>query len=225
MSKHLERDLERLRLRIVELGSMVEKATNNVIRTIESFDLSVVDEIMSGEEKINETEVDIEEDCLKTLALHQPVAIDLRFLIVVLKVNNDLERMGDQIVNIAERVRFLADQDRITIDLEFRPMGRICNLMLHTALDALVRQDVRAAREVLEMDDELDALHARTYRQLQDEMSAHPEVIPAAVSCLTISSNLERIGDLATNIAEEIIFMEEGEVVRHQELSETSPAA
>ena len=217
--KHLERDMEKLRSQIVRLGGMVEKATVNAIKTLETFDLSIVDEIHRDEALINEMEVELEEECLKTLALHQPVAIDLRFLIVILKVNNDLERMGDQVVNIAERIAFLADKERVTIDLDFATMGGICTVMLHNALEALINQDVVVARKVLEMDDELNALHARTYRNLQEEMVRNPQIIVPAVSCLTISSNLERIGDLATNIAEEIIFMEEGEVVRHQEIA------
>jgi phosphate transport system protein len=214
--KHLERDMERLRNHIVKLGGMVEVATGNAIKTLETFDLSLVEEILADEDVINEMEVELEEECLKTLALHQPVAIDLRFLIVILKVNNDLERMGDQVVNIAERVAFLADKERVTIDLDFATMGGICTVMLHSALESLINQDVVVARSVLDMDNELNALHARTYRNLQDEMVKNPSIIIPAVSCLTISSNLERIGDLATNIAEEIIFMKEGEVVRHQ---------
>ncbi len=217
MSKHLERDLDKLRRQIVTLGSLVENVTRTVIESMGNFTSSNLDEIFEAEMRINEMEVEIEEDCLKTLALHQPVAIDLRFVIVVLKVNNDLERMGDQLVNIAERLEFLKDKDRLTIDLQFDKMGNICNNMLHSALDALVRQDARLARKVLDMDDELDAYHAWTYKALQQEMVNNSAIVMTAVSYLTISSNLERVGDLATNIAEEIIFMEEGEVVRHLE--------
>jgi phosphate transport system protein len=216
MSKHLERDIQRLRNHITKLGALVEQATNNAIKVLGTFDLTMVNQIVRDEEAINEMEVEIEEECLKTLALHQPVATDLRFLIVVLKVNNDLERMGDQVLNIAERIEFLADKERIGIDLDFETMGRICVVMLRCALDALVRQDAVAARKVLDMDSELNALHARTYVKLQNEMTSNPKIVESAVSCLTISSNLERLGDLATNIAEEIIFMEEGEIVRHQ---------
>ena len=159
----------------------------------------------------------IEEECLKILALHQPVAFDLRYIIVVLKVNNDLERMGDQAVNIAERVTALADMDRLVVDLDFATMGSICGKMVQRSIEALVRQDVVIAQKVLDMDDELDALHSRSYKTLQNVMKEDLSTIVPAISHLTISNNLERLGDLATNIAEEIIFMEEGEVVRHQE--------
>ncbi len=215
MSKHLERDMSRLNKHIMALGGLVEAATSNAINAIETYDLGLVDDIVRGEIDIDRMEVEIEEECLKTLALHQPVAIDLRFLVVILKVNNDLERMGDQVLNIAERIEFLVGQKRVGVDLNFSEMGNICIVMLRQSLDALVRRDVQTARQVLRMDDELNALHARTYQTLQQEMTNNPEIVVPAVSCLTISSNLERIGDLATNIAEDIIFMEEGEVVRH----------
>ena len=217
MSKHLEKDLVRLSDRISELGSLVFDSTVKCMVMLQNFDQMIADEILRTEDHINKTEVDIEEECLKVLALHQPVAGDLRFLIVVLKVNNDLERMGDQVVNIAERIKFLADKERVVADLDFTSMGEISSKMVNQAVSSLVRRDSASAREVLAMDDELDALHARSYRVLQEAMKQNPEIVTSAVSYLTISANLERLGDLATNIAEDIIFMEEGEVIRHQD--------
>lgn len=215
MSKHLERDLVGLSDMISDLGAMVVESTAKAIVMLQNFDLVIVDEILEAENRINEIEVEIEEECLKVMALHQPVAIDLRFIMVVLKVNNDLERMADQIVNIANRISFLVDQERVVVDLEFIKMGEISSRMVRHAVDALVNRDSLAAREVLKMDDELDALHAQSYAVLQDLMRQKPGMVAPAVSYLTISSNLERLGDLATNIAEEVIFMMEGEVVRH----------
>jgi phosphate transport system protein len=215
MSKHLEKDLVRLSDRISELGSMVVESTAHAIVMLQNFDLQLVDEIVQTEARINEMEVEIEEECLKVMALHQPVATDLRFLIVVLKVNNDLERMADQVLNIAERIRFLVSQERVVADLEFIRMGEISSKMVRQAMTALVNRDSAAARQVLAMDDELDTLHAQSFELLQAVMREKPKMVSPAVSYLTISSNLERIGDLATNIAEEIIFMMEGEVVRH----------
>ena len=217
MTKHLERDMVRLGDRLSELGSLVVAATDKSIVMLQNHDLVLAEEILKSEQRVNEMEVDIEEECLKVLALHQPVATDLRFLIVVLKVNNDLERMGDQAVNIAERVKFMADKERVTADLDIKQMGDISSKMVHKALSALVQRDAALAREVLTMDDDLDALHARTFNILSDVMRGNPNMVASATSCLTISANLERIGDLATNIAEEIIFMQEGEVVRHKE--------
>jgi len=217
MTKHFDRDLTRLSDKIFVLGNLVIDASDKSIAMLQNFDLVLADEILDAERQINKMEVEIEEECLKVLALHQPVATDLRFLITVLKVNNDLERMGDQVVNIAERVKFIADKERVVVDLDFRKMGQISSNMVHKALHALLQQDVETAREVLAMDDDLDALHALSFTLLEKVMEEHPEWIVPAVSYITISSNLERIGDLATNIAEDIIFMEEGEVIRHKD--------
>ena len=217
MTKHLERDLNQLSDQISDLGALVSESTSKCMVMLQTFDRGIAKEIVETEAEVNTTEVEIEEECLKVLALHQPVAGDLRFLIVVLKVNNDLERMGDQVVNIAERVSFLADKERVVADLDFVAMGDIASRMVNQSVKALVKRDSLMAREVLAMDDDLDAMHARTYRVIQDVMAGNPDIVIPAVSYLTISSNLERLGDLATNIAEEIIFMEEGEVIRHRE--------
>ena len=217
MTKHLERDLNQLSDQISDLGALVSESTSKCMVMLQTFDRGIAKEIVETEARVNTTEVEIEEECLKVLALHQPVAGDLRFLIVVLKVNNDLERMGDQVVNIAERVSFLADKERVVADLDFVAMGDIASRMVSQSVKALVKRDSLMAREVLAMDDDLDAMHARTYRVIQDVMAGNPDIVIPGVSYLTISSNLERLGDLATNIAEEIIFMEEGEVIRHRE--------
>lgn len=217
MTKHLERDLNQLSDQITDLGALISESTSKCMVMLQSFDQVIAKEIMEVEAEVNATEVEIEEECLKVLALHQPVAGDLRFLIVVLKVNNDLERMCDQVVNIAERVNFLVDKERVVADLDFVSMGEIASKMVSQSVNALVRRDPSMAREVLTMDDDLDAMHARTYKVIQEVMMENPSIVVPAVSYLTISSNLERLGDLATNIAEEIIFMEEGEVVRHRE--------
>ena len=217
MTKHLERDLNQLSNQISDLGALVAESTSKCMVMLQTFDRGIAKEIVETEAEVNTTEVEIEEECLKVLALHQPVAGDLRFLIVVLKVNNDLERMGDQVVNIAERVSFLADKERVVADLDFVAMGDLASRMVNQSVKALVKRDSSMAREVLAMDDDLDAMHARTYRVIQDVMAGKPDIVIPGVSYLTISSNLERLGDLATNIAEEIIFMEEGEVIRHRE--------
>ena len=215
MSKHLQRDIERLRKNILMLGTLVEEATDKSIKAITRTDEKMLDELFRGEERINQMEVDIEEECLKVLALHQPVATDLRFIVAVLKVNNDLERMGDQAINIADRIRHLIGKTPLTGLVDFAAMGEVARRMVHLSLEALVERDVDLARRVGEMDDELDDMHAGNYDIMQEAMAKDPAIIETAVSYLTISSNLERIGDLSTNIAEETIFMEEGDVVRH----------
>ncbi len=216
MSKHLDRDIVRLRDKVLELGRSVAEMIDKAIPMIQNYDRVLVAEIYEAETRINDMEVDIEEECLKILALHRPVAEELRFLIVVLKVNNDLERMGDQVVNVAERIEFIADKERVVADLKLTVMADLCARMVNDSIMALTQRDVVRAKEIVEMDDALDSLHASTYQQLQEVMHNRVASITPGLSLLTISSNLERIGDLATNIAEEIIFMEEGEIIRHK---------
>ena len=216
MTMHLQRDLEQLRKQLIHLGSRVETSTRKIVEAIVKRDPSDLVELEAAEEDINRLEVDIENECLKILALHQPVAGDLRFLIVVLKVNNDLERMGDQAVNLVERVQAIADAKPMPVTLPFDEMGEYVKRMVSLALEALLKSDTNVARQVLDMDDHVDELHASVFETLRAVMRDDPDSIPAAVSCITISTNLERMGDLATNIAEEVIFMEEGSVIRHE---------
>ncbi|MDA0273058.1 MAG: phosphate transport system regulatory protein PhoU, partial [Proteobacteria bacterium] len=161
MTKHFERDLIRLNEKISGLGTLVVESFAKSTVMLRNFDLSIADEILASEERVDEMEVEIENECLKLLALHQPVAADLRFLIVVLKVNNDLERMGDQVVNIAERVRVLKDQPRVVSDIDLVKMGEIGSRMARLAITALTMRDPDIARDVLSMDHELNILHAR----------------------------------------------------------------
>jgi phosphate transport system protein len=216
MTMHLQRDLDNLRKSILLLGAKVEENINHAIRLQLTRDLSTTAEMRAAESDINDMEVSIEEECLKVLALHQPVAVDLRFIIVVLKVNNDLERMGDQAINVMERMEFLSSHPKIDKELEFNTMGELVKSMVKSCLDALVRQDVVLANEVRLMDDKVDAIHAAMFAKLREVMETDSALIAPSLSLLTISSNFERISDLATNIAEEVIFMQEGQVVRHK---------
>ena len=220
MSKHLEKDVNQVRNRILDLGEMVAESIETASAMIQNYDLVLVNQVYEVERLIDTIEVEIEEECLKVLALHQPVSENLRFLIVVLKVNNDLERMGDQLKNIAERIEYISDKDRVVADLNLHSMAELCSKMVKESIVALTQQDAKRARTVLKWDDELDIMHAATYKTLTEVMLDKSESIRAALSLLTVSSNLERIGDLATNIAEEIISMEEGEIVRHKNLTE-----
>ena len=225
MSKHLEKDVNQVRNRILDLGEMVAESIETASAMIQNYDLVLVNQVYEVEQLIDKIEVEIEEECLKVLALHQPVSENLRFLIVVLKVNNDLERMGDQLKNIAERIEYISDKDRVVADLNLHSMAELCSKMVKESIVALTQQDAKKARTVLELDDELDIMHAATYKTLIKVMLDKSESIRAALSLLTVSSNLERIGDLATNIAEEIISMEEGEIVRHKNLTEVSKSS
>jgi phosphate transport system protein len=160
-------------------------------------------------------EVELEEECLKVLALHQPVAIDLRFIIAVLKINNDLERIGDLAANISERTVALAESDRIDPPFDFTAMAASTQQMLKGSLDCLVQMDTALAQHVLDLDDEVDAMHSRNFQLIKDQIRRHPENLESLTHYLTVSRHLERIADLATNIAEDVYYMIEGEIVRH----------
>lgn len=215
MSIHLQRDLDNLRKDILRLGSLVRESTLKSIELFNTQALSLAEEVNTLELHINELEVEIEENCLKILALHQPVAIDLRFIVVVMKVNNDLERMGDQAVNIAKRVTSLMKEESHTFELPLGAMTDTVQDMVALSLEALVNQDPDLARRVVQIDDLLDDLNARNYQALRAGVEETPALFSQAMSLATVSSNLERIGDLCTNIAEEVIFMVEGKVIRH----------
>ena len=216
MTVHLQRDLDNLKKDIVHLGSLVQNSTQSVVEFLGTKSEQQLQDVLEYEDRINELEVDIEEHCLKVLALHQPVAIDLRFIIVIMKVNNDLERMGDQAVNISQRVKSLMDGPKRPISLPIDEMTNAVQKMVSLSLEALVSQDPAIAREVVDMDDIVDDLNAQTYDLIRETIQADPSLVTSAMSMATISSNLERIGDLCTNIAEEVIFMVEGQVIRHQ---------
>ena len=216
MTVHLQRDLDSLKKDIVHLGSLVQSSTQSVVEFLGTKSEQQLQDVLEYEDRINELEVDIEENCLKVLALHQPVAIDLRFIIVIMKVNNDLERMGDQAVNISQRVKSLMDGPKLPISLPIDEMTNAVQKMVSLSLEALVSQDPAIARKVVDMDDIVDDLNAQTYDLIRETIQADPSLVTSAMSMATISSNLERIGDLCTNIAEEVIFMVEGQVIRHQ---------
>ncbi len=217
MSLHLQRELDRLKKEILQLGCMVENGINNAIIALSDRRPELAQSVFKQEKLINEKEVLIEEECLKILALHQPVAADLRFIVVVLKVNNDLERIGDFAVNVAKRAEFLASVPLIPCPPEFtQSMAKNIRTMLHLSLDALVTLDVNLARKVIAMDAQVDQVNRQMYVALQSLMENEPNTVERAVSLLSTSRYLERVADLTTNIAEEVIFMVEGEVVRHQ---------
>jgi len=158
----------------------------------------------------------VEEECLKLLALYQPVATDLRYIIAILKINNDLERVGDEAVNIAERVVFLAHQERFDIPFDFQLMSDKTQAMLRNSLDALVNSHAGLAHQVGLADDEVDDLNRQMYVWVQRAIREHPERVEPLIHLLSISRHLERIADYATNIAEDVIYLIDGEIVRHK---------
>jgi len=217
MSLHLQRDLDSLKKEILQLGNMVESSINKALVALSERRPELVEEVLQDEIQIDLQEVSIEESCLKVLALHQPVAVDLRFIVVVLKVNNDLERMGDFAVNVAKRAKELSEQDPIPCPAGFTDVvPQTIRTMVRDSLTALVKFDVDIAREVIHMDDVVDQANRLMYKDLKALMVEDSSTVDRAVSLLSCSRYLERIADLTTNIAEDVIFMVEGEVVRHQ---------
>lgn len=216
MPKHLQREIESLKKKILSLGASVETAVHEAIRSIEERDADLADKIIEDDIKIDEMEIEVEEECLKILALHQPVAIDLRFLVAVLKINNDLERIGDLSVNIAERSSFLASQPPVNVFFDFSQMCKQTEAMLNQSLDALVNLSSELAHKVCASDDAIDAMNRQMYLRIQEAIGKHPEHMVSLIHLLSVSRHLERIADHATNIAEDVIYMVEGQIVRHQ---------
>ena len=216
MPRHLQREIESLKKKILSLGAIVETTVHNAIKSIEERDAALASKIIDEDIEIDQTEVDIEEDCLKILALYQPVAIDLRFIVVVLKINTDLERIGDLAVNIAERSAYLASVQQVNEFFDFVRMSDQTEAMLKKSLDALVNLDSRLAYEVITADDIVDDLNRQMYLKIQDAIQKHPEQINSFIHLLSVSRHLERIADHATNIAEDVIYMVDGKIVRHK---------
>jgi len=218
MTKHFQRELGKIKKKILSLGTMVEENVRMAIKAIEEFDGEAAKMIISSDHKIDEMEVEIEEECLKIMALHQPVAVDLRFLVAVIKINNDLERIGDQAVNIAQRVQTITKKERFDFVFDYSVMAEKAEAMLRMSLDALVNLDDDLALKVLLLDDEVDEKKKEAYHLIKSAISENPDNVSTLINLLLISRHLERLADHATNIAEEVIYMIEGEIIRHGKL-------
>ncbi|MBW1869551.1 MAG: phosphate signaling complex protein PhoU [Deltaproteobacteria bacterium] len=218
MTRHLQRELDRLKKRILSLGAMVEERVRMAVKAIETRDGRLVHKIIDQDHEIDEAEMEIEEECLKILALHQPVAVDLRFLSAVIKINNDLERIGDEAVNIAQRVIIIDKKEKLDIPFDYSRMAEKAEAMLKMSLDAVVNMDLDAAVKVCISDDEVDGFQNKAYDEIKQAIQVNPERVGSLINLLLISRHLERIADHATNIAEEVIYMVEGEIVRHGRL-------
>lgn len=216
MSIHLIGSIAQLKKEIVSLGTLVEEALYNAVTAIEKRDLSLANSVKKGDRNIDRREVEIEEECLKMLALYQPVAADLRFIVAALKLNRDLERIGDMAVNIAERTATLG-QDRWAPGLfDFSGMAKKVQHMVRKSLDALIDLDAQKAREVFAADNEVDALYATLFEQICLAVRAEPERVGLFIQLITISRNLERIADHAANICKDVVYTVEGHIIRHR---------
>ncbi|AQT69528.1 PhoU-like phosphate uptake regulator [Anaerohalosphaera lusitana] len=215
MPVHMKHEIDKLKQNLVNLCSVVEEELWQAVKSVKNADADLAAKVIGNDQKIDDREVEIEEECLKILALYQPVAIDLRFIITAMKINNDLERIGDLTVNIAERSQFLANQPQVPIPFDFESMTEKTQAMLRKSVDALVKMDCQIAHEVCMSDDKVDAINRQMYDQVKKEIVKHPDWVEQLIHLLSISRHLERIADHTTNIAEDVIYMVEGKIVRH----------
>jgi phosphate transport system protein len=216
MSKHLERDLDNLQKDLLALAASVEEAIYKAIRALQERDVPLAEEVIDGDNDIDEEENLVEEECLKVLALHQPVAVDLRRVTSVLQINTDLERMADLAEDIAERAVALARWPAIPIPSDLQRMTDLASSMVRQALDAFVNLDAKLARLVCRLDDEVDRYNKLIILELIQLMQRSPDMVEPGLSFFSATRHLERIADHATNIAEDVIYLVEGAIVRHR---------
>ena len=215
MARHFHKELDKIKKMILSLGAIVEERVRRIASAVTERDAEMAQEIIRTDYEVDEMEVEIEEECLKIMALHQPVAIDLRFLVAVIKINNDLERIADETVNIARRIKTMAKEQPAQFAFDYETMTVEVEKMLKLSLDALVNMDVDMAFKVVTLDDGVDGIHRQVYHLIRDQMKHQPEQMAFLLNFYLISRHLERIADHATNIAEEVIYLIEGEIVRH----------
>ena len=220
MAVLMQNELDRLKRRLLSLTAEVEGRVQQAVSALLNRDLPLARKVMTGDAQIDNMEIALEEECLKALALHQPVAHDLRFVVSVLKINNDLERVADFAVNIAERAIDFGDTEPVDCPYDIAYMAELVEQMLRMALDSLMQQDAELALRTIEFDDKVDAMHSQNFVTVKDAIRNNGDAIDRLVPYLSISRYFERMGDLATNIAEDVIYQVSGEIVRHGGIQE-----
>lgn len=216
MSKHLERDFDKLHRQLLGLFGNVEQMIDYATRALCERNSEFVDLVVHGDSDVNEAEVLIEEDCLKILALHQPVAADLRRISSIIKINMDLERMADLACNIAERARDLNEYPTFVIPELLPGMARQSSSMVRMAIDAFLNSDSRLAKKVIQCDEAVDASNHQIIGELRMMMKADSTLVEPALHCFSASRHIERLADHAENIAEDVVYFVDGEIVRHK---------
>ena len=208
-------ELIKLNKKVLKMSAMVEDRVRKAADVIRTRDVELIHWLIVSDYEIDEMEMDIEEECLKILALHQPVASDLRFIVMVIEINAEIERIADIAVNIAMRMQgIINSKHAVPTPYDYTEMSEKVIAMLKMSLDALINRDVNAARQVFLLDDEVDAMRTEAYHRVKDVIRTHPEHPGQLINSYLIGRHLERIGDRATNIAEEVIYLVEGEIVR-----------
>jgi phosphate transport system protein len=215
MSSHLQRAIDKLMAEVIGLSALVEDSVKLAVQSIEERDIDLAKKVVEEDRIIDAKEIDIEEECLKIFALHQPVAIDLRYLVAVLKINNDLERIGDLSQNIAKHSIKILSDPIVVKPVKYQEICNKVQRMVKMSLDALVNLDLSKAKEILKADNEVDQLNHELYNKVLKEIEKTPQHAHLLIQYSHIARHLERIADHATNIAEDIIYLIEGEIVRH----------
>jgi phosphate transport system protein len=215
--RHFQEELDALKARLLEMGGLAEDRVRLAVRALVDRDLAIAERVLISDVAINQLHIEIDDRCFKLLALHQPMAVDLRAIVSAVKINTDLERVGDLAINIAEAAGRYLEHPPARDLTELPRMATIAQTMLRDALDAYVRRDTRLAQTVLDADDELDALKRLSFRAFLGQMLQVPSTIEAAIELILVSRHLERIGDHATNVAEDVIFMVSAKDVRHHQ--------
>ena len=223
--RHFQEDLDALKERLLAMGGLAEERVREAVHGVKERDAGAVDAVLSGDEPINDLHMEVDDRCFKLLALHQPMAADLRVIVAAVKINTDLERVGDLAVNIAEAGKRYLQHPPVKPLIDIPRMGDLAQKMLRDALDAFVRRDMALAEAVLAADDTLDALKTQIFRELLTYMLQDPETIEPALDLILISRHLERIGDHATNVAEDVIFILSARDVRHHGADPAKPPA
>jgi phosphate transport system protein len=213
--RHFQEELDQLKTRLLEMGGLAEERLRSTLDGLVRRDVRVLERVLAGDGPINQLHIELDDRCFKLLALHQPMAVDLRAIVATVKINADLERVGDLAVNIAEASFRYLRHPPVKELIDIPRMADIAQGMLREALDAFVHRDVGLARSVLDRDDELDALKSQVFRELLTYMLQDPSKIEPALDLILISRHLERVGDHATNLAEDVIFMVSAQDVRH----------
>jgi len=222
MERHIDVELARLKNELVRMAGLAEAAIGLAVKALVGRDAQAAQQVIASDDAINTMELEVDELCLRIMALYQPEAKDLRFLAMALKINNDLERMGDQAVNIAERTLELLKEPLLKPLIDIPRMAQIAQAMVKDSLDAFVQQDVPRARAVCQRDDEVDRYDDQIFRELLTYMMQDPKAITRSVNLILVSRHLERIADHATNIAEDVIYLVEGKNIKHH-AQEKSP--
>lgn len=215
MHRHFEEDLSELKQKLLAMGSLVERALHQAIKALVERDAQLGLQVFEGEDAINMLQIEIDDRAMRLLALQQPMATDLRLIASAVKINNDLERIGDLCVNIAQRVLSLINQPPISPMIDLPRMAALAEKMLHDGLDAFVNRNADLARNVLESDDKVDRLRDDIFQELVRFMTSHPDAVQRGIDLLLISRNIERVADHATNVAEDVIYVVAGRDVRH----------